>query len=378
MLKELDFNLSASDIFGYFNISNVYSPQIRPLLIQFIDTPRTLAEVLEWGQYAPEIGYYQNDVVMQHDYLTMPEADDQMGLTIGRSIWTPELKKHNRTDRYSILIMGDGTGKLTHDCLRGVPHDLFRKIEITLVDRTQHLLDTQSNNLQPARDRGAILNTVLSDAYEYSAQAVQYGRKFDYIQHNELLDAMPMRVLRKYNGEVQEMYVVSSEDNIVLFWGPVENAPAENYFLNIFSPYVGSRPACYQPSVLAMLQLHTDLLNTQGKMLFFDYFKNGPTDINDIENCGWDLAPKIYGEGRLATKYKERGVIASLQSLGMADITLRVDLQPIKHLLSERGHIEVENQQNFHASLVSGIKDKAHFFTRMGYRNFSAVQFTKA
>jgi SAM-dependent MidA family methyltransferase len=368
-----------SEVFDTMDVSTIYSPRMREAVIDhlLLTGPEPVGKLIDWGQYDKDFGYYQQAIVMEEDYQTTPGVNADFGRTLGKTIWTDLLTRHE-TPR--ILIAGDGTGDLTLQCLYALRKDDRKRVQLTVVDRTEHLLNMQRNNIRLQAPDSQV-TYVESDIISFLEN--QPPDQFDYAQHNELLDALPLRFYKKNSqGFIRELFVHYENDALHFTLEEPEQTNATRWFLDTLSSTIGSRVKVYQPDAAYLSHLHAKTLTSGGGLTMIDYFKRGPTNYSDIPVLGWDLEKKISPQQEdhdtYSVKYTRDGLASAIQAIGMVDVTLLVDLNPITKTLGEEGNVDVQNQFLF---MIQNRQSARHTLQIMmqtfWHTNFSVVRFTK-
>ncbi len=376
--------------FDTMAVDTIFHPRMRKAVVDFLiqhEQPIPVSKLLDWGQYDPTYGYYQNDVVMQNDYQTTPEKFPQLCKTIGETIWKKLVEEREHPH---MLVAGDGTGIFTAQSIRAVPKDLRNSIDLTMVDRTQHLLNIQRDMIQGS-SKGEVhrigylpadnIHTECNDIIQYLEQ--NPDARYDLIQHNELLDALPLRFYKKNSDkQIQELYVTYRDNQLVFEYGEPEHTNATDWFMENFSDTIQSNIRVYQPDAAYLTNLQLHALNPGGKLVMVDYYTRGPTKYTDIPVLGWDLQAKVDGippNGiRDHEKYFKEGLASAVQAIGMVDVTLLVDRTPIETILRHEGKVETTNQWTYLLSKQKTLTDFAKTFAQVGWHtNFSVIEFTK-
>jgi len=368
-----------SEVFDTMNVSTIYNPRMREGVIDhlLLTGPEPVGKLIDWGQYDKDFGYYQQAVVMEEDYQTTPGVNADFGRTLGKTTWRDLLARYESP---RILIAGDGTGELTLQCLHALPKEDRGRVQLTVVDRTEHLLKIQRDNIR-SHATDSQVTYVASDIISFLEN--QSPEQYDYAQHNELLDALPLHFYKKNSqGLIQEMYVHYENDALHFTLEEPEQTQATAWFLDSFAPSIGSRVKVYQPDVAYLSHLHAKTLTPGGSLTMIDYYKRGPTNYSDIPVLGWDLERKItpeqHEDNYYSTKYTREGLASAMQAIGMVDVTLLVDLNPITQTLQKEGKVDVQNQLLF---MVQNRQNARHALKIMmqtfWHTNFSVVRFTK-
>ena len=228
-----------------------------------VEGPITFRDWMDACLYHPEHGYYRSGrptVGRDGDFLTSPEVHPLFGAAVGHvaaSLW----RSLGRPNRFRIAEAGPGTGAMAESILRHVSAnepELAEVIGYTLVEPDQRAAESQQQRL--ASFRGVKTSSDLS----------YLQAEHQLVVANELLDAMPVHLLRFGNSRWLERYVndtpeggfhfVSAEPSSERLLAPLlEVTPAEGQLVEI-APQRGE-------IVSALRQA----LAERGLLLLFDY-----------------------------------------------------------------------------------------------------------
>jgi SAM-dependent MidA family methyltransferase len=161
--------------------------------------------------YAPGLGYYANGLVKfgalptsGSDFVTAPELSPWFGRTLGRQV--AQALKATKTDE--VWEFGAGSGALADQVLSWLGSEGISLRRYTIVDVSGVLRDRQQRRLHPWGDL-----VQWASSLPPQMQGVVLG--------NEVLDAMPVKLLRRLNGSWHERGVVvheSPDGRSVLAW----------------------------------------------------------------------------------------------------------------------------------------------------------------
>lgn len=185
--------------------------------------------------YTPGLGYYANGLIKfgpmpgsGSDFVTAPELSPWFGRTLGRQV--AQALQATGTD--AIWEFGAGSGALAEQVLTEVLASGTPLKQYTIVDVSGQLRQRQQQRLQPF---GALVQW--GDAWPERLQGVVLG--------NEVLDAMPVQLLHRQNGEWWERGVSldASVDPPVFCWSdrptphrPPVDVPGDHDYLTEIHP----------------------------------------------------------------------------------------------------------------------------------------------
>ncbi len=276
--------------------------------------------------YAPGLGYYANDSrkfgtlpSSGSDFVTAPEMTPLFGQAL--AVQVRDALDATATDE--VWEFGAGSGALTLQLLQALGQRVRR---YTIVDVSGSLRARQQERLAHF---GAQVRWVSELPDEMRGVVVG----------NEVLDAMPVKLLARVQGEWRERGVVlASTDSVLLHWEdrptslrpPVEIAGTQDYLTEI------------HPQAEAFVRTLADRLMA-GAAFFIDY--------------GFSEAEYYHPQRHMGTLMCHRGHQADtdpLRELGLKDITAHVNFSSVAFAAQEAG------------LPVLGYTTQAHFLINCG------------
>ena len=272
----------------------------------------SFARYMELALYAPGLGYYAGGAAKfgaAGDFITAPEMTPLFGRTLARSAEAVLMQTGG-----DILELGAGSGRLALDLLRelerrdGLPAQ-YRILELSpdLRDRQRALLAAEAPQLLP---RVVWLDT-LPDSFR------------GLILANEVLDAMPVHLVRWLNGELSERGVIDQAGEFAwrdqpLSDGPLWRAagainPGADYLseINLAAPaWIASLAQCLE----------------RGVILSLDY--------------GFPRAEYFHPQrdsGTLRVHYRHHSLDDPFYLPGLCDLTAHVDFSAVADAAAEAG-----------------------------------------
>lgn len=157
-------------------------------------------DFMEAALYDPERGFYARRTPAE-DFYTAPELHSAFGGALARSLAQrlDELRAASVPGPYTLVEMGSGSGLLARQVLQTLKRerpDLAQETMYILIERTREMLLHSMVTLTGTAER-----------------LMGYARLADIepcrgvFFSNELIDAFPVHVLEKRDGQVQELYV---------------------------------------------------------------------------------------------------------------------------------------------------------------------------
>jgi SAM-dependent MidA family methyltransferase len=256
--------------------------------------------------YAPGLGYYANDSrkfgpmpSSGSDFVTAPEMTPLFGRALAAQV--AEALQATRTGE--VWEFGAGSGALASQLLQGLGPQVRR---YTIVDLSGTLRARQQQQLAPYADRVTWASELPS-----AMHGVVVG--------NEVLDAMPVKLLARLQGRWHERGIVLAdgalawEDRLTELRPPVDIAGPHDYVTEI------------HPQAEAFVRTLADRL-AQGAAFFIDY--------------GFPEAEYYHAQRHMGTLMCHRGHLADadpLSDLGLKDITAHVNFTGIAVAAQQAG-----------------------------------------
>ena len=279
--------------------------------------------------YAPGLGYYANALPKfgsmpqsGSDFVTAPEMTPLFGQTVAVQV----AEALAQTGTQEVWEFGAGSGALAQQLLSALGTSVRR---YTIVDVSSSLRERQQTLLAPFGERVQWL-----DALPESFEGVVVG--------NEVLDAMPVKLLQRTNGVWHERGVMVSgdgfawEDRATELRPPIEMDGEHDYLTEIH--------------LQAEAFIHTlgDRL-TRGAALFIDY--------------GFGESEYYHPQRHMGTVMCHRAHVADadpLQAVGHKDITAHVNFTGIAMAAQDQPLPDAQ------AWTVLGYTSQAHFLINCG------------
>jgi SAM-dependent MidA family methyltransferase len=272
----------------------------------------SFARFMQIALYAPGLGYYSagaRKLGRDGDFITAPELSPLFGRTLARQV-----KEVVAAGFDEVLEMGAGSGALAAslleelerlDCLPQrylileLSADLRERSRDTLAERVPHLLERVAwlNQLPPS----------------FSGLALG----------NEVLDAMPVHLVQKRDGRIEELGVVMAGDGR-FGWSP---RPATDELLQVALRL--DLPEGYRTEIGLVAQAFLRTLARtleRGVALFVDYGFPGREYYHAERR-----------QGTLMCHYRHRAHPDPFQHAGLQDITSHVDFSAVARVCHEEG-----------------------------------------
>jgi SAM-dependent MidA family methyltransferase len=312
-----------------------------PALIDFIrreirrSGPVTFAWFMEQALYHPQLGYYSSGrcaLGREGDYFTNVSLGPLFGQLLTAQFvesWTAL----GRPSHFTIVEQGAHHGDFARDVLRSAQErtpDFFNALHYWIVEPFPILQARQSETLRDFREK-VIWKKSLKDLEPFC------GIHFS----NELLDAMPVHLIRKARsaGPWEERFVDESDDGFGFVTRPMTDQQLQHYLEAID----GDLPPPYETEVnlvaLEWIEILAQKL-TQGYALVVDY-----------GYAREDFYAPDRNKGTLQCRARHRLIESPFLQVGEIDITAHIDWTS----LAEEGEAN--------GFRLAGFTDQHHFLT---------------
>ncbi|HHK5577533.1 TPA: class I SAM-dependent methyltransferase [Neisseria cinerea] len=291
------------------------SANLQTLLAEEIKKHRNwipFSRFMELVLYAPQYGYYtggSHKIGNDGDFITAPTLTPLFARTLARQL--QELLPQTAGNIYEF---GAGTGQLAADLLNNLSDGINRYyiIEISpeLAARQKDLIQT----LAPQAAQKIVHLSALPETFD------------GIIIGNEVLDAMPVEIIRKdEGGSFEHVGVCLDNDRFTYSARPLHDlqlsALASLYFPKITSPYTSE----LHPQQYAFIRTLASRLE-HGCMIFIDY--------------GFDAAQYYHpqrNQGTLIGHYRHHVIHNPFDFIGLSDLTAHVNFTDIAQAGTDAG-----------------------------------------
>ena len=267
---------------------------------------------MELVLYAPQYGYYtggSHKIGNDGDFITAPTLTPLFARTLARQL--QELLPQTAGNIYEF---GAGTGQLAADLLNNLSDGINRYY---IIEVSPELAARQKNLIQ----------TLAPQAAQKIVHLSALPETFDgIIIGNEVLDAMPVEIIRKdEGGSFEHVGVCLDNDRFTYSARPLHDlqlsALASLYFPKISSPYTSE----LHPQQYAFIRTLASRL-AHGCMIFIDY--------------GFDAAQYYHpqrNQGTLIGHYRHHVIHNPFDFIGLADLTAHVNFTDIAQAGTDAG-----------------------------------------
>ena len=286
---------------------------------------------MELALYDPRDGYYAGAAQRSGkagDFYTSVDVSPLFGAMIAEQL--AEMWRLLGSREFHLVEAGAGNGRLSRDILDAAAAnhaDFYRRLRVTLVERSASARAAHSETLGPHVTRLASSSSALPEDVDGAIVA------------NELLDALPVRVIQMTDDGFREV-AVDERDGVF-----VEGLrPLPSHALTSSLPEVepGQRIEIGDEACLWMRSAAASL--SRGFVMLFDY---GYTKSADFFRTHPDGTLMAYRSHRASGD-------AWLEDPGTRDITAHVDFDAVRRVAEAHG---------LH---MLGIVDQRHFLMSLG------------
>lgn len=266
----------------------------------------SFAEFMQLALYAPGLGYYSGGAKkfgLSGDFVTAPEISPLFAKTIARQVLQVLSALQMQNKPTDILELGAGTGRFAKDLLLELSELDQLPTRYMILEVSAHLREVQQCTLKDALPNALMDRVVWLDALPEHFDGLIFA--------NEVLDALPVNIVKKTADGVAEMGVISTNDG--LLW---QEKPASSATLKDFIEPMGLIDGYTTEVCLAASGLIASLASVlqSGMLLMIDY--------------GFSRAEYYHpqrNQGTLMCHYRHRSHVDPLVYLGLQDITAHVD-----------------------------------------------------
>lgn len=267
------------------------------------------SDYMEAALYDPDAGFFATGGGPQarRDFVTSPETGSLFGALVARALdrWWEGL---DRPDRFSVVEVGAGDGRLCREVLRATPA-CMTSLEYTLVERSSAARAAQADRLAPVAGAGAVIRT-LDDLPGEPVVGV--------VLANELLDNLPFDLAEWSGAEWREVRIGWRD-------GPVEELAPLDPVRAAHLPLVGPHERARLPIPIGLADWVARAAATLagGHLVLIDYMAG----VDEMASRG----------GWLRTYRGHRRGEDPLLAPGSTDITCDVPLEPLRAALDRAG-----------------------------------------
>ena len=221
------------------------------------------AQLMDAALYTPGLGYYSGGAKkfgLAGDFVTASEISPLFAQTIARQTQQVLKALLAQDQQADILELGAGTGRFAKDLLLEMAKLEVLPARYLILEVSAYLREVQQATLQAA---------LPSDLFARLVWLESLPEYFDgLIFANEVLDALPVHIVKKNAKDLIEMGVVTKPDGLAWQERPVINPPLQDFVsaLNLQAGY--TTEVCLSAS--GLVASLANMLRT-GMLLMIDY-----------------------------------------------------------------------------------------------------------
>jgi SAM-dependent MidA family methyltransferase len=301
--------------------------KLRQLISNSLTQSISFYELMNRALYEPQLGYYvagKQCIGTQGDFITAPEISALFSMSIAKHC----LSFLQTNPHSQVLELGAGSGKMASTLLHyweqwGAPpqHYLILEPSPTLQARQRETLQATVPHLLP---KVQWLSTLPSQRFT----GVLLG--------NEVLDAMPIELVRYTEGTYQQVHVTTNTTSFEWVLQPLPST-LEQHLSRLPLPHLEGYTTEVNPQLFAWMNTLGQVLE-QGFMLLIDY------GYSQTEYYHPDRS-----QGTLQCFYRHHVHDNPLIYLGLQDITASVDFDALTDAALQAGFTDADwtTQANF-------------------------------
>ncbi len=264
------------------------------------------AQLIDAALYAPGLGYYSGGAKkfgFEGDFVTASEISPLFSQTIARQVKQVLSALKAKSKQTDILELGAGTGRFARDLLLEMAKLEQLPTRYMILEVSAHLREVQQSTLKAALPKELLSRVVWLDALP--------GYFDGLIFANEVLDALPVHIVKKTADGLAEIGVVSEVAGLA--W---QEKPALSSALKVFVAEIDLMDGYTTEVCLAASGLVASLAGIlqSGMLLMIDYGFSRDEYYHPQRN-----------QGTLMCHYRHRAHGDPLVYLGLQDITAHVD-----------------------------------------------------
>jgi SAM-dependent MidA family methyltransferase len=264
------------------------------------------AQLMDAALYTPGLGYYSGGAKkfgLSGDFVTASEISPLFSQTIARQVQQVLGTLQTQNKKADILELGAGTGRFAQDLLFELAKLEQLPARYMILEVSAHLREVQQSKLKAALPNELMDRVVWLDALPESFDGLIFA--------NEVLDALPVHIVKTTADGLAEIGVVSEYEGLVWKEQPASSALLKDFVaeLKLMDGY--STEVCLAATGL-VASLAGILQN--GMLLMIDYGFSRTEYYHPQRN-----------QGTLMCHYRHRAHGDPLVYLGLQDITAHVD-----------------------------------------------------
>lgn len=213
------------------NFINKNNPLLEKIFETINNSPEkkiTFAEYMNLCLYDPEYGYYNSDKIIigkEGDFFTSPSLSSDFGELLAiqlEEFWQILGKPSN----FKLVEMGAGNGNLALNILEYINKyypNFASSIEYIIIEQSLALQITQKNLLLNH------FNNSIPITWKHW-ESIEDDSIIGCFFSNELIDAMPVHLIRYFQNKIEEIYIIKNDQNLLTKYDTLSDEKIANYF----------------------------------------------------------------------------------------------------------------------------------------------------
>ncbi len=265
----------------------------------------SFARYMEQALYAPGMGYYSAGSTKfgeAGDFVTAPEISPLFARTLAR-----QAAQVLREVGGDVLELGAGTGRLAAQMLLALEHMGMLPVRYRILEVSAHLRAVQRETLKAHLPEALFRRVEWLEALPPEIDGFVFG--------NEVLDALPVHLLVRHEGGIQERGVVWQAERFAFQDQPLQSPVLHDGLQGLALPDGYVTEVC--PAAVGLVASLAGILR-RGVLLFVDYgFPRG------------EYYHPQRATGTLMCHYRQQAHDDPLVYPGLQDITAHVDFTTV-------------------------------------------------
>lgn len=271
--------------------------------------------------YHPQWGYYNKgaeNVGREGDFYTSVSVGRCFGMLLAHRIIS-YCNDHPQLQQLDLVETGANNGQLALDILETLAAnapELYSKLRYTICEPLSSMQSKQSNTLAQHQEK-------LTHLANLNEVTTPYARAI--FLSNELIDAFPVKLIKKQGLQWCELYVDFSNDQFSFFEQAIQSNDLASFVNNLPDDLPDGYQTEFRPGLPALAELYSKSMQ-QGLVLTIDY---GHTAADYY-------SPERH-TGSLRTFYQHTAGEDPLRHIGEQDITAHVDFSQLTECFESAG-----------------------------------------
>ena len=270
--------------------------------------------------YHPQWGYYSKGdarVGRDGDFFTAVSVGKCFGMLLCYRL-AGYARTNHIEEQFDLIELGANTGQLACDILDSLRSDfpqLYKKVRYTICEPLESMQKVQISTLKEHR---AIVE------FHATLNDIKQAKKHGILLSNELIDAFPVKLITKKDGQWSELHVANDSDHFSFITEAIHSPQLLEFCTNL-PPLPDGYTTEYRPGLGAFAQTCASVLE-HGMVLTIDY--------GHIRS---DYYAERRTTGTLRTFYNQTADETPLINAGEQDISAHVDFTQLAQAYQSAG-----------------------------------------